>query len=74
VEKIGIGVTAGASAPEVLVRAVIARLNQLGVGTVSNLEGAQEKVAFALPKDWAFESGSARQATAATDKPETRLD
>jgi 4-hydroxy-3-methylbut-2-enyl diphosphate reductase len=45
-----VGVTAGASAPEILVRAVIERLNQLGVGNVTNLEGVQEKVGFPLPK------------------------
>lgn len=45
-----VGVTAGASAPEVLVRAVIERLKQLGIGSVENLDGTQEKVAFALPK------------------------
>ncbi len=45
-----IGVTAGASAPEVLVDRVIARLKQLGVSRVSQLEGVQENVAFPLPK------------------------
>ena len=45
-----IGLTAGASAPEILVGAVIDRLKQLGVEVVTNLDGAQEKVAFALPK------------------------
>ena len=45
-----IGLTAGASAPEVLVRAVIDRLTQLGIGSVANLDGAEEKVSFALPK------------------------
>jgi 4-hydroxy-3-methylbut-2-enyl diphosphate reductase len=45
-----VGLTAGASAPEILVRAVIERLNQLGIGSVENLDGAQEKVSFALPK------------------------
>jgi 4-hydroxy-3-methylbut-2-enyl diphosphate reductase len=29
---------------------VIDRLNQLGIGSVANLDGAQEKVSFALPK------------------------
>jgi 4-hydroxy-3-methylbut-2-enyl diphosphate reductase len=48
--KSRIGVTAGASAPEILVRAVIERLNQLGVSEITNLDGAQEKVVFALPK------------------------
>ena len=45
-----VGLTAGASAPEILVRAVIDRLNQLDIGTITNLEGAQERIAFALPK------------------------
>ncbi|MDP3584884.1 MAG: 4-hydroxy-3-methylbut-2-enyl diphosphate reductase [Thiobacillus sp.] len=49
-EKKKIGVTAGASAPEILVRAVIDRLHQLGVETVSDLSGVQEKVGFPLPK------------------------
>jgi 4-hydroxy-3-methylbut-2-enyl diphosphate reductase len=49
--KVRVGLTAGASAPEILVRAVIERLNQLGIGSVENLDGAQEKVSFALPKD-----------------------
>ncbi|MCD6706273.1 MAG: 4-hydroxy-3-methylbut-2-enyl diphosphate reductase [Thiobacillus sp.] len=45
-----VGLTAGASAPEILVRAVIERLSELGIGSVENLDGAEEKVAFALPK------------------------
>lgn len=48
--KSRVGLTAGASAPEILVRAVIDRLNQLGIKSVNNLDGTQEKVAFALPK------------------------
>ncbi|WP_296750142.1 4-hydroxy-3-methylbut-2-enyl diphosphate reductase [Thiobacillus sp.] len=48
-----VGLTAGASAPEVLVREVVERLRQLGIGSVENLDGAQEKVSFALPKDLA---------------------
>ncbi|WP_151445569.1 4-hydroxy-3-methylbut-2-enyl diphosphate reductase [Lacisediminimonas profundi] len=45
-----IGVTAGASAPEVLVNAVIVRLKQLGASSVRTLEGAEEHVTFPLPK------------------------
>ena len=45
-----VGLTAGASAPEILVRAVIERLNRLGIGTVADLDGVQEKVGFPLPK------------------------
>ena len=45
-----IGVTAGASAPEVLVQEVIDALKKSGVKSVRVLEGAQENVAFPLPK------------------------
>ena len=45
-----VGLTAGASAPEILVRAVIERLYQLGIGSVTDPDGAQEKVGFPLPK------------------------
>jgi 4-hydroxy-3-methylbut-2-en-1-yl diphosphate reductase len=45
-----IGVTAGASAPEVLVRAVIARLEILGATSVQELDGITERVTFPLPK------------------------
>ena len=45
-----IGVTAGASAPEVLVSALIDRLKQLGAVSVRPLDGVQEKVVFPLPK------------------------
>ena len=48
--KNSVGLTAGASAPEILVREVIEKLDQLGIRSVSNLEGALEKVSFALPK------------------------
>jgi 4-hydroxy-3-methylbut-2-enyl diphosphate reductase len=48
--KLRIGVTAGASAPEVLVQAVIDRLKELGARSVRTLEGAEEHVTFPLPK------------------------
>ena len=44
-----IGVTAGASAPEVLVEEVIARLQALGAGAVENLDGVVEDVKVPLP-------------------------
>lgn len=46
-----IGVTAGASAPEVLVEGVIARLRELGANTVRELDGDPEDMVFALPKE-----------------------
>jgi 4-hydroxy-3-methylbut-2-en-1-yl diphosphate reductase len=45
-----VGVTAGASAPEVLVEAVIAKLTAMGADSVSELDGISEKVTFPLPK------------------------
>ncbi|QQP97802.1 4-hydroxy-3-methylbut-2-enyl diphosphate reductase [Lysobacter enzymogenes] len=46
-----IGITAGASAPEVLVRGVIDRLRELGALHVTELDGEQESMVFALPKE-----------------------
>ena len=46
-----IGVTAGASAPEVLVEDVIARLSALSGSAVRNLDGVPERVTFPLPKE-----------------------
>jgi 4-hydroxy-3-methylbut-2-enyl diphosphate reductase len=48
--RVRVGVTAGASAPEVLVQAVIDRLKELGVKSVRALDGVQEGVTFPLPK------------------------
>ncbi|MFL6656494.1 MAG: 4-hydroxy-3-methylbut-2-enyl diphosphate reductase [Massilia sp.] len=50
VGKLRIGVTAGASAPEVLVQAVIDRLKELGARSVRTLEGVEEHVTFPLPR------------------------
>lgn len=46
-----IGVSAGASAPDILVTEVISRLSQLGSGEIAQLVGVVEKAAFGLPKD-----------------------
>ena len=46
-----VGVTAGASAPEVLVQQVIRRLEALGAGKVLQLEGNAEHVVFSLPRE-----------------------
>ncbi|MBC3869231.1 4-hydroxy-3-methylbut-2-enyl diphosphate reductase [Undibacterium oligocarboniphilum] len=45
-----IGVTAGASAPEVLVAEVVARLREYGAKSVRTLEGVEEHVTFPMPK------------------------
>jgi 4-hydroxy-3-methylbut-2-en-1-yl diphosphate reductase len=45
-----VGVTAGASAPEVLVRQVVDRLKAMGAVSVRKMEGIQETVKFPLPK------------------------
>jgi 4-hydroxy-3-methylbut-2-en-1-yl diphosphate reductase len=48
-----VGVTAGASAPEVLVNALIERLQELGAKSVRPLEGIAEHVVFTLPRELA---------------------
>jgi len=49
--KARVGVSAGASAPEVLVQAVVARLRELGATSVEEREGVAERVVFPLPKN-----------------------
>ncbi|MDE1460538.1 4-hydroxy-3-methylbut-2-enyl diphosphate reductase [Spartinivicinus poritis] len=46
-----IGLTAGASAPEVLVKKVINRLQQLGADAPEELHGCEENVVFSMPKE-----------------------
>ncbi len=46
-----IGLTAGASAPEVLVKAVVDKLQTLGVEQVEHLDGKPENIIFSLPKE-----------------------
>lgn len=48
--KSRIGITAGASAPEILVEQVLERLKQLGATKVAPLDGLLEKVSFPMPK------------------------
>jgi len=45
-----VGITAGASAPEVLVQEVIARIRDFGAIAVRRMEGVEEAVKFPLPK------------------------
>ena len=52
-DKQCIGVTAGASAPEVLVEAVINQLKEWGAETVEEAPGKIEKVVFSLPRELA---------------------
>lgn len=49
--KTCIGVTAGASAPELLVQQVVERLREIGGGEVKSMEGIEERVKFQLPKE-----------------------
>ncbi len=56
--KSRIGVTAGASAPELLVQQVIDRLRELSPATVRELDGAEENVTFPLPKGLTARDGN----------------
>ncbi len=55
--KLHIGLTAGASAPEVLVQEVITRLKTMGATSVRELEGISENVVFPLPKTLVSKAG-----------------
>lgn len=46
-----VGITAGASAPEVLVQDVIEQLKKWGAKTIENLEGQLENITFSMPKE-----------------------
>ncbi len=45
-----VGITAGASAPEVLVQEVVSRLKEIGAVSVREADGIRENVVFPLPK------------------------
>jgi 4-hydroxy-3-methylbut-2-enyl diphosphate reductase len=49
-----VGLTAGASAPDVLVQEVIARIKSLGATAVRTMDGVQETMKFPLPKALVF--------------------
>ena len=51
VGKLKVGVTAGASAPEILVREVVERIQSLAGAEVHQLAGVEEGVSFPLPRE-----------------------
>jgi 4-hydroxy-3-methylbut-2-enyl diphosphate reductase len=69
VGKKRIGVTAGASAPEVLVKQLVDRLKQLGVRNVSTLPGVEEHISFPLPKGLAVSPSAHRTAPSVDPTP-----
>jgi 4-hydroxy-3-methylbut-2-enyl diphosphate reductase len=46
-----VGVTAGASAPEVLVQDVVERLKAMGAETAKEIEGRKENIRFSMPRE-----------------------
>lgn len=52
-----VGLTAGASAPEILVRQVIDRIKALGAVSVRKMDGIQETIKFPLPKGLKADGG-----------------
>ena len=54
--KVRVGLTAGASAPEVLVQAVIERIRALGAISVRKMDGVVENLKFPLPKGLKLDS------------------
>ena len=64
-----VGLTAGASAPEVLVQAVIARIKELGAVSVRKMAGIEETLKFPLPKGLKLHAAAGEEpAAAGTDK------
>ena len=51
INKANIGVTAGASAPEILVRRVVEKLTNTTNAEVTEIEGVEENITFAVPKE-----------------------
>ncbi len=60
--KVRVGLTAGASAPEVLVQSVVARLREFGAVSVRKLPGVEESVRFPLPRGLGDKSMAAARA------------
>lgn len=56
VDKTSIGITAGASAPDVLVQGVIKRLQALGAELPEELAGKEENIVFTMPKELRLKS------------------
>jgi 4-hydroxy-3-methylbut-2-enyl diphosphate reductase len=56
-----IGLTAGASAPEILVQQVVSRLGELGVAQVQEDNGLREDIEFSLPKELKIDIASLRK-------------
>lgn len=49
--KTAVGITAGASAPEVLVQEVVTHLRHLGAAVAEELEGREENIVFTMPRE-----------------------
>jgi len=49
--KTAVGITAGASAPEVLVKEVVARVQVLGAAEASEMNGRKENISFSMPRE-----------------------
>ncbi|MCX4188073.1 4-hydroxy-3-methylbut-2-enyl diphosphate reductase [Methylophaga sp. OBS4] len=56
-----IGLTAGASAPEILVQQVVSRLESLGVQSARESEGLRENIEFSLPRELKIDVSSLRK-------------
>lgn len=60
--KSRIGLTAGASAPDVLIEEVVKQLREWGADEVIEADGIREKVVFSLPKELARVQATSSQA------------
>ena len=69
-----VGLTSGASVPEILVREVVERLGGLGFGEVEQVRTATEKITFALPKNLRADLMAAQGAASAHKRREPAAD
>jgi 4-hydroxy-3-methylbut-2-enyl diphosphate reductase len=60
-DKTRVGLTAGASAPEILVQQVVDKLNELGVSVAREDEGLRENIEFSLPRELKIDVTSLRK-------------
>jgi 4-hydroxy-3-methylbut-2-en-1-yl diphosphate reductase len=64
-----VGLTAGASAPDILVQQVIARLRELGALSIRKMDGVQEDVHFPLPRGLGDRSMARLRRAILTERP-----
>ena len=69
-----VGLTSGASVPEILVREVVERLGEMGFGEVEMVRTATEEITFSLPKNLRADLKTATGGRAPDSPPQAAAD